>query len=386
MNLNSTLPHNHHLLTRRHRMQVFDGLYSNNPIPQDIPVASFATAWSDIFGFNDSFTSALATSASQCGYQDYLTKYITFPPTERQPSTLPGVEADQVTYKPGCGLFNEVFSAAAEVNPCFSPYTITNLCPIKYDPLGFTDGTMFVPNGSGPVYFNRPDVKTTIHAPQDKEWLFCTNDPVFVDGLDSSVVDGPGSQPVLPNVIDRTQNVILGHGSQDFVLISDGTLLSIQNITFGGAMGFQSRPVEALYIPYHANDDFTTVAGAGVLGTAHTERGLTYIAVAPAGHFLAMDAPAVAFRSMEVLLGRVEGFQSMVPFTIDTERTVQPDVGMGNGTVLIVKGGVVDSGSLRSGTAGGIGPVEAVVNQAGEVQATNFALAGLIGLMMLFLA
>lgn len=247
-------------------MQIFDGLYSNDPLAQDIPAARFANNWSDVFGFNDSFTTSLANASKACGYEDHLDKYIVFPPAGRQPAQLPGLQTDQSNYLQGCGTFNQVFNAANEVNPCFSVYTISQLCPIKYDPLGFSDGTMYVPEGSGPVYFNRPDVKAVIHAPA-KEWEFCTNNPVFVNGTDTSVVDGPGSQPVLPNVIDRTQNVILGHGSQDFVLISDGTLLSIQNITFGGMMGFQTRPVEPLYIPYHANDDFTTVAGAGIMGT-----------------------------------------------------------------------------------------------------------------------
>lgn len=59
-----------------------------------------------------------------------------------------------------------------------------------------------------------------------------------------------------------------------------------------------------------------------------------------------MDTPAVAFRSMEVLLGRVEGFQSMVPFTIDTNNTAQPSGQMGSGTVTIVNGGVVGSASV----------------------------------------
>ncbi|KAJ4418348.1 hypothetical protein N0V82_005629 [Gnomoniopsis sp. IMI 355080] len=328
-------------------MQIFDGLYSNDPIAQDMPAARFVNTWSDVLGFNDSFTTSLTNASKACGYDDYLDQQLVFPPAGRQTSTLPGVQADQATFQEGCDLWNDVFNAANEVNPCFSIYTISQLCPMKYDPLGFSDDTNYVPQGSGPVYFDRQDVKNVIHAP-NKTWSFCTNGnpDVFVNGTDTSVVDGPGSQPVLPNVIDRTQNVILGHGSQDFVLISDGTLLSIQNMTFGGMMGFQSRPADPLYIPYHANDDFTTFAGAGVMGTAHKERGLTYIAVSPAGHFLTKDTPAVAFRSMEVLLGRVEGFQSMVPFTIDTNNTAQPSGQMGNGTVRIVNGGVVGTASV----------------------------------------
>lgn len=363
-------------------MQVFDGLYANNPIPQDIPAARFATtSWPAVFGFNDSFAADVKSRAATCGYDTYLDRYIRYPATERQPTKLPGLQGDQVRYLDGCSLFNDVFHAAQAVNPCFSPYTITSLCPMKYDPLGFADGTGYVPEGSGPVYFNRQDVKAAIHAPLDKEWVFCTNDPVFVNGTDTSVVDGPGSQPVIPNVIDRTQNVILGHGSQDFVLIADGTLLSIQNMTWGGQLGFQSRPSEPLFIPYHSNDDLATAAGAGVMGTAHRERGLTYLAVGPAGHFLAMDAPAVAFRSMEVLLGRVEGFQSMVPFTVDANRTVQPDVGMGNGTVVIVNGGGVAgvSGAAR----GGVGPSAVTVSPGGRCHQPDGAVA--MALLMVLL-
>lgn len=342
-------------------MQVFDGLYANFPVSQDLPAARFATSyWADVFGFNDSFTADVKNRSKACGYEAYLDKYITYPAVERQPTALPGMQSDQTSYLEGCGLFSDVVTAAQEINPCFSLYTITNLCPMKYDPLGFSDGTNYIPEGSGPAYFNRADVKAAIHAPvDDKDWVFCTNDAVFLNGTDTSVVDGPGSQPVIPGVIERTQNVILGHGSRDLVLISDGTLLAIQNMSWGGKMGFEARPSAPLYIPYHGDDggDLTTVAGAGVMGTAHEERGLRYIAVAPAGHFLAMDAPAVAFRSMEVLLGRVDGFQSTAPFTIDANRTAQPSGGMGNGTVIIGDGGVVvvavDQAAVTVSHAGG---------------------------------
>lgn len=319
-------------------MQIFDGLYSTDALAEEIPVVAFADNWQSIFGFNDSFAGSVRETADRCGYTDYLSKYLVFPPVGVQPSVLPG-QNENGSMIDDCDAFTSIFLAANEVNSCFSPYTITQLCPIKYDPLGFADGTMFIPEGSGPAYFNRPDVKAAINAP-DKEWVFCSNDPVFVDGVDNSLLGGPGSQPVIPNVIDKTQNVILGHGSQDFVLMSDGTLLSIQNMTFGGKLGFQARPSAPLFVPYHENTDFTSVAGAGVIGTTHTERGLTYFAVGPAGHFLAMDAPAVAYRSLEVLLGRVDSLQSATSFTTEVNSTAQPTESMGNGTVLIADGGV----------------------------------------------
>lgn len=320
-------------------MQIFDGSYSEFQLAEDIPVANFVTAWSSVFGFNDSFTASLRDRSLKCGYDDYLQKYNVFPPKQRQPSILPGLTKDRMDYLPGCGLFNDVFLAAFELNPCFSAYRITDLCPMKYDPIGFSDSTGWMPDGAGPAYFNRPDVKAVIHAP-NKQWDFCTDKPVFVNSTDNSLSDGPGSQPVLPNVIDRTKNVILGHGSKDFVLIADGTLLTIQNLTFGGMMGFQSRPTEALYVPYHYDSDYTVAAGAGVIGTVHSERGLTYFGIGQAGHFMAADVPAVAFRSMEVLLGRIEGFQSRAPFTIDANHTAQPSVASGNGTVMVSSRGL----------------------------------------------
>lgn len=168
----------------------------------------------------------------------------------------------------------------------------------------------------------------------------------------------------------------------------DGTLLAIQNMTWGGMMGFQSRPVAPLFVPFHANEDFTTVAGSGIMGTTHKERGLTYIAVGAAGHFLTLDAPAVAFRSMEILLGHIPDFQSMSPFTIDTENTAQPENAvMGNGTVLIGNGGWINRGTVETLQFGGSGAaaVEAMINQAGTAKHSIVSFTGLVMLLSLLL-
>src|SRR6185312_8967001 len=103
------------------------------------------------------------------------------------------------------------------------------------------------------------------------------------DGEDHSE---PSSNHVLGRVIDGTQNVIIGHGALDFGLIANGTLMIIQNMTFGGKQGFHKRPDEPFYVPYHTDGADATLAGAGVFGTAHTERGLTYVDVSLAGHMI----------------------------------------------------------------------------------------------------
>lgn len=161
-------------------------------------------------------------------------------------------------------------------------------------------------------YFDRADVKSLLHVPAATNWSTCVSPtkPVFAGaagGIDETLLSGQGSFPVLAEVIERTGNVILGTGARDFQLVAEGTLLTIQNLTWNGATGFQSRPTGGLYLP-------SSSAGAGaqegIVGTVHTERGLTWFAAAMAGHFLGRDQPALAFRAVEVLLGRVSGLGS----------------------------------------------------------------------------
>lgn len=161
--------------------------------------------------------------------------------------------------------------------------------------------------------------------------------PVFVGGVDTSLTAGPGSQPVLPGVIERTGNVILGHGSRDFLVLPEGTLLTIQNLTWGGRLGFAEGPEKVLFVPAAEGGG----AGAGVVGSSHRERGLTWFGAAMAGHLLALDQPAVAFRMVEVLLGRVEGFESTVPFTVD--------MGGGGGGGQPAEGVVLGKGTVDVG-------------------------------------
>ncbi|ODH38358.1 hypothetical protein ACO22_02404 [Paracoccidioides brasiliensis] len=104
----------------------------------------------------------------------------------------------------------------------------------------------------------------------------------------------PSGLGPLPNVIEKTNNTRISHGALDFLLFLIGTLITIQNMTWNGAQGFQEAPSEKLYVPYHpelgeiasrnVTGPFTQVAGAGQLGTVHTERGLTWATVDLSGH------------------------------------------------------------------------------------------------------
>lgn len=306
-------------------MIVYDGVLGD--VFGDIVQVPFTDFHHGLFPFNESFSDSIHKQHEDCGFADYLDKYLVYPPAGPQPADQPGLNAEQNDYLPDCYI--DIYDAILDLNPCFNIYEVSAQCPMPYDPLGFAAGDDYLPPGAPTVYFNRTEVKQALHVPVDVDWEMCKGG-VFPYG-DLS----PSSSLVqIPKVIDKTQNVQLVHGNLDMVLFMNQTLLVIQNMTWGGQLGFQKRPTEPLFVPYHANPDLGTATGMGVFGTAHTERGLTYSTVMLSGHEVPGFQPSVGYRQLEVLLGRVESLQSTVPFTTDVNNTTQPnmsDLGLGTG-------------------------------------------------------
>lgn len=240
--------------------------------------------YSNIFNLNETFMAAINNASEVCGYNAFLETALQFPPN----GTIPTAPNASI---PGCDVYNDIVIAAINVNPCFNLYHLTDFCPFLWDQLGFPS---LAPGPND--YFNRSDVQAALHAPPT-DYLICGDDTLFPDGDQSP----PSSFGPLPKVIDRTKNVLIGNGNLDFLIMSNGTLATIQNMTWGGKQGFQTRPSEKLnfYVPYHQSlgeiiyeTDYqpdpsvpvTDTAGAGLLGYTHTERGLTFATVNGAGH------------------------------------------------------------------------------------------------------
>jgi carboxypeptidase D len=287
----------------------------------------FVDYWSGLFPFNDTFRADIHARDKACGYSAWVDKYLVYPPRGHIPMPLPGTDPATGDTLPDCeNIYNDVFNAISLINPCFDIYQVATTCPILWDVLGFPGSIPYLPEGAQ-IYFDRADVKAAIHAP-NVTWEECSSENVFVNGSDSS---DPSATTVLPGVIERTNNVIIGHGALDMILLANGTLLAIQNMTWNNATGFQTRPTEPFYVPYHNDTSLSTLAGAGVFGTAHTERGLTYVGVDLSGHMVPQYAPSASYRHLEFLLGRVSSLSSTEPFTTDPTypQSTQP---LGEGT------------------------------------------------------
>lgn len=89
----------------------------------------------------------------------------------------------------------------------------------------------------------------------------------------------------------------------------------LQNTTWNGWQGFKEFPGKPFYAPYHPEYNYHTMAGAGIVGTWGSERGLTFYQVQLAGHMVPGDAPGASYRVLEVLLGRIHSLGSKEPFT-----------------------------------------------------------------------
>ncbi|TVY33747.1 putative serine carboxypeptidase [Lachnellula subtilissima] len=313
---------------------IYDPSTSSDVIQEQIPAVQFVDYWGGLFPFNDTFKAQLHNMSASCGYDDYISKYLTFPPPGPLPVELPGTDENGDTTD-ACDVFDAIYNEIFYVNPCWDIYQVATTCPELWDVMGFPGSFSYVPAGAE-IYFNRTDVQKAINAPLI-EWNECTNTEVFVGGQDNSP---PSGLSVLPGVIERSKRTIIGHGALDMVLISNGTLLMINNMTWNGAQGFQSKPSDPFYVPYHSegySPDFgesdpalSVVAASGIFGTTHTERGLTWVSVDLSGHMVPQYAPTASYRHLEFLLGRIDSLSSTVPFT--TDNTPQPDVPLGFGT------------------------------------------------------
>lgn len=268
-----------------------------------VPAVAYVDHFAPLFSLNASFTADIHKRAETCGYASFLNDYLVYPPKGPLPNP-PSADAD------GCDLWGDIFNAVSLVNPCFDIYQIATTCPLLWDVMGFPGSFDYLPTGAE-VYFNRTDVQKAINAPT-KNWVECAPTDVFVNGTDNSP---PSGLSVLPRVIEGLNRTIIAHGELDYILIANGTLLMIQNMTWNGAQGFQKKPSSEFFVPYHEDLDLGSIAGAGVFGTTHTERGLTWVEVSLSGHMVPQYAPSAAYRQVEFLLGRIGSLTENGSFT-----------------------------------------------------------------------
>ncbi|MCJ1285588.1 hypothetical protein MMC26_004929 [Xylographa opegraphella] len=295
-------------------IQINDPSVNYDETMLEAPAMMAVNQANNILNLNATYLAFLNQKADSCGFTKFMEDALIFPPKGKLP-TAPQAFGN------GCDVFDDFTTAAAYVNPCYNVYHILDFCPYLWDELGFPSYA-----GGPNNYFNRSDVQKVIHAPPT-DFSICGGGPNLFPKGDQSVPSGLGP---LPSVIERTNNVLMGHGLKDFLLFANGSLATIQNMTWNGKQGFQTAPGDPFYVPYHpqlsedANEvdegdaaliPFNNDAGAGIQGTTHTERGFTFCTVNLAGHEVPQYTPGAGYRMLEFLLGRISSLTQVGDFT-----------------------------------------------------------------------
>ncbi len=97
------------------------------------------------------------------------------------------------------------------------------------------------------------------------------------------------------------------------IFITNGTLMAIQNMTWGGQLGFQpATPIEITtpdlaWEGVFATNGYVGVDGPqGIMGVQHFERGLMWAQSFLSGHMQPEFQQRVTYRHLQWLLGMVE--------------------------------------------------------------------------------
>ncbi|EOA81223.1 hypothetical protein ACJQWK_06798 [Exserohilum turcicum] len=289
-------------------ISINDPVLGDNTIQQQVVILPFVQHYQNIFGLNDTFMAAITKKNRECGYAQYLDKYFRFPPPKGPFPVLPDPYAGKV---PVCDMIDDFGIALSEINPCFNIYHVTDTCPFVYDVMGIVNTGDYSPPGIE-IYFNRTDVKKALHVNPNTNWMQCTDVNVFANGNENNTDTSlpPTIDGTLQNVIEHTNNVLIGSGDLDMLIATNGSLFALQNMTWHGVQGFSKYPCTPLYAPYHPEWNGGSLAGAGYLGKWIKERGLTFYTSFLAGHEVPQYTPGVGLRMLEILLGHVKDFSS----------------------------------------------------------------------------
>ncbi|RDW76179.1 carboxypeptidase-3 [Coleophoma crateriformis] len=284
-------------------------------IQQEVTVVPFVRANNNVMGYNTSFISKVELLHQTCGYADYIDTYLAYPP----PGPQPAVFFDSSSLEnASCAVWEMLDHAAFSINPCFNVYAVNDGCPLLWDVLAHRTQFDYLPAGAV-AYPNRSDVKAALHAP-DIDWYLDQHHPVFVAGGGSGGPEKAGEtsadpiQKVLPQVIEATNRVLVSNGDLDMIIITNGTLLAIQNMTWNGALGFQTAPSEEMVVEtpdleYTAAFNNGPQKGRdgpqGVVGLKHYERGLMWTQTYLGTHVQPESQPRAALRHLQWVLGRI---------------------------------------------------------------------------------
>jgi carboxypeptidase D len=243
---------------------IIDGSITDQRLQEDVVVYQYAVQHQKELNFTNDDIAQIKAESDKCGLTTFVDKNLKYPPSGRLPD-----------YSRTCQPFNTYYNLANQRNPQFNIYNIDTPTPDPNSPLGY-------PNSGNEQYlhntfFDNYDLQTYIHAPHQK-WVECAT--VFPTGDKSKKPDRQPdfSHSILATTIEKSKKFIIMNGNLDGLLITNGTSLALQNLTWNNAQGFSKAPLTPLY-DLEGNQKAISI----------TERGLSYAVVPQAGHMVSFN-------------------------------------------------------------------------------------------------
>ncbi|KAK0524894.1 hypothetical protein OC842_005682 [Tilletia horrida] len=271
-------------------LATIDATLGDARLLSDIPSVAFAKAHHRDLKLSKAFLVNVTKDARKYGIYDYMDKHLTYPPSG--PLPRPAIfDSGDIDYQPWSDIYGE---AQTRVGPSFNLY---NIMP-KFSWWPFTD-----PLGQSPTDGHSADnfvnkvkgFKAAINADPSITYYACTRQKVFRYKVDLSA---PPAGPLMNSVLERNQRTLIQHGLLDFLYLANGTRMILQNATWGGQQGFQSRPNQQLLVNGKPG------------GIFHSERKVAYIEYNSAGHQIPTYQPAAALKAIKYLIGDI-GLQDL---------------------------------------------------------------------------
>ena len=119
-------------------MLIYDPVIGTDKVTGLVTAVPFMDRWQGLFPFEDDVVAGFHRRHESCGYADFLSKYLTYPPPGPQPAVINSSARNDVPLATCASLKSDVEDAAKSVNPCFNIYHVTTTCPILWDVLGCT--------------------------------------------------------------------------------------------------------------------------------------------------------------------------------------------------------------------------------------------------------
>lgn len=198
--------------------------------------------------WNYIYRPSLHNLSTASGGDDFLTDEFQFPP-----STWFS-DLSVLGYGDNLRPLAEHFKSITTIQPCFDIYHAGQLCPIPSDVLWFPYSDFHIPtftcqSGLKSRTSTAAMSKKAILAPLTMKWKVRLRGVRVCEWF--GFVATTGTLGVcFAGVIEKTGNVIVGHGAPDMVLILDRMLLNLQNLTWNGVQGFSMPSTEPFYLPY----------------------------------------------------------------------------------------------------------------------------------------